>query len=260
MKLIHYILTLKYYVFFQVQAQYNFGSMNFELAQGESTVLTLGEIYKINRIKENELGKGGFGVVWRGQDTSSKNYVAVKEVVEKDETKEFIKRELRFMSACKHPNIVKLIDHKKYKSRHYFVMEYFRHRDLNHYAKDRIITFPMCMRFMKDISSAVKYLHEMNIFHRDIKPRNILVEADEPNDSFLVKLADMGLARDLPNTSSTASATGKTGTEGWMAPEIPTERTRAKYGLPVDIFSMGLIFIVLLYHEPGNDLNAPMGM
>ena len=235
--------------------------MNFKLVRSKSTVLTLGKIYKIDRKEENELGKGGFGVVWRGHNTRAKIDVAIKEVVGKSDTIEFIERERTFMQTCNHPHIVKLIYYEEYKSYHYFVMEYFRHRDLNHFAKDRIIPFPMCMRFMKDISSAVNYLHGMGICHRDIKPRNILVVADEEDNNFWVKLADMGLAKDLPNTSSTATATGKTGTEGWMAPEIPAERNiRTKYGFPVDIFSMGLLFMVLLLHEPGKNLDAPMGM
>ena len=112
--------------------------------------------------------------------------------------------------------------------------------------------------YMTDVAIAVKFLHGKGVCHRDIKPTNILMKDD--GDGSFAKLADFGLAREFDKSSSGATATARTGTIHWMAPEIPVTRVRCKYGLAVDIFSLGLLFLALVLHKAGERLEAFTGI
>ena len=111
--------------------------------------------------------------------------------------------------------------------------------------------------FLKQLASAVKYLHEQQFVHRDIKPDNILVHKE--GDAYAIKLTDLGFARRFPATSGAVSATGA-GTQDWQAPEIlPGEDEHVRYDYGVDIYSLGLVFLSLAEHQPGHPLVAKKG-
>ena len=92
-----------------------------------------------------------------------------------------------------------------------------------------------------DITNAVKYLHEMQIVHRDIKPENFLL-FQLPNGENTVKLCDFGLAADARQL-----LTEVCGSPSYVAPEV---LRMENYGLPVDIWSCGIVTYVLLCHFP----------
>ena len=229
--------------------------------------------FEIKRKRENVLGKGGFGVVWRGVDKRNNKAVAVKVVPRKPETQRISERELRFLRECNHPNIIKLIDFDKDNSSFFFILEFCTKGNLDEFVKDRDIDFRVCLRYMLNISSGLKFMHSQGIGHRDIKPTNVLVKNDQ-----CLGLADFGLSRELSDSTS-ASATGGVGSLSWMAPEVliaqDTETSTAedaatstikraahrhKYGLSIDIFSLGLLFLSLLTHRQGMHLTPHTGM
>ena len=217
------------------------------------------EHYKVKFTDENELGKGGFGVVWKGSDVRTKKPVAVKQLSKNTPgITVFIKRELRVLGECEHANIVKLLEKVEDDKSYFIIMEYCNKGDLDTFMKDRNVHFEECLGYMKDVATAVKSLHDKNVCHRDIKPTNILIKDD--GDGSFAKLADFGLAREFDGSSSGASATGKTGTLSWMAPEIPATRVRGNYGLAVDIFSLGLVFLAIVLHKAGERLKAFTGI
>lgn len=92
-----------------------------------------------------------------------------------------------------------------------------------------------------DIANAVHYLHALRIVHRDIKPENFLVFY-LPNGEVTVKLCDFGLAMDARQF-----LTEVCGSPSYVAPEV---LRMENYGLPVDIWSCGIVFYVLLCHFP----------
>ena len=110
---------------------------------------------------------------------------------------------------------------------------------------------------MRDITHGVRHLHcTLKICHRDIKPANILVQNDNDGRGPYMKIGDFGLARNFPESTSAISATGNVGTAGWSAPEI-FRSSDGNYHFPVDIFSLGLVFLAMLKHQLGHHLQSP---
>ena len=224
---------------------------------GYPNLISLGKHYEVNCINDNELGKGGFSVVWKGTDVRTNDPVAVKQLSKKTHRiGEFVNRELLFLKECKHENVVKLFEKVEDDKSYFIIMEHCNKGDLDEFMKDRNVRVEECFGYMKDVTTVVKFLHGKGVCHRDIKPTNILMKDD--GDGCYAKLADFGLAREL-GSSSGATATAKTGTLHWMAPEIPVTRVKCRYGLAVDIFSLGLVFLALVLHKAGQRLEAFTG-
>ena len=177
-------------------------------------LLILGDSFEVNQIPQNELGGGGFGIVFRGTNIHTQEDVAVKKVKNKSQTEAYIKRELEFMSKCIHENIIKLLWSEEDEYFRYFVMEYCPFGNLNNFMRDREISYGLCLSFMLNLGEVVLYLHRLNISHRDIKPLNVLVW--ENTGGFYLKLADFGLARYFPLSSSGFDATQDTGTFSYI--------------------------------------------
>ncbi|KAH3731509.1 Serine/threonine-protein kinase CTR1 [Pelomyxa schiedti] len=93
------------------------------------------------------------------------------------------------------------------------------------------------VRMALDIANGMKFVHSMNLLHRDLKPGNILVD-----DSDSCKICDFGTAVDSQNSSSSTTIVG---THGYMAPEC---LNGAGYAKPCDVFSYAIVLWVLLHH------------
>ncbi|XP_076383339.1 inhibitor of nuclear factor kappa B kinase subunit beta isoform X2 [Megalopta genalis] len=197
------------------------------------------------------LGSGGFGIVelWSHENG---NKLAIKKC--KWDTAQLTERqifrwinEVEIMKRLKHPNIVKGLELPfKYPDKKIdlpiLCMEFCRKGDLrkvlnkpeNCYGvseKEAII-------IMRDISSAVEYLHSKIISHRDLKPENIVLQDDCNKISY--KLIDLGYAKELGEASSVASIVG---TLNYVAPELLWNE---KYSCSVDYWSMGILFYELI--------------
>ena len=163
-------------------------------------LLTLGDSFEVDQTTKNELGHGAYGIVFRGTNIHTREDVAIKKVTRNSMTQTYITRELTFMTRCKHENIIKLLWSEEDEYSRYFVMEYCPFGNLNNFMRDREILHGLCLSFMLNLGEAVLYLHNLNISHRDIKPLNVLVK--ENAGGFYLKLADFGLARYFPLSSS----------------------------------------------------------
>ena len=214
-------------------------------------------------------------MVWCGVDTRNNESVAVKQVPRKPELQRISERELKFLRECKHPNIVGLIDYFQDANSLFFVLEFCASGNLDDFVKDKDVDFRVWLGFMLDVSAGVQFMHNRDIGHRDIKPTNVLVKDDQ-----CLKLADFGLSRELiPTDSTSGTATGGVGSAPWMAPEVIIDKDaetskaenvestpgkhaahRRKYGLAIDIFSLGLLFLSLIKHRKGRHLTAHTGM
>lgn len=193
--------------------------------------------------KEKELGAGAFGKVYLAKHKPSHIEFAVKELVIKagpgSLTKdEDIVSEIRVLEALNHPNIVRLYQFYKEPSRYFLVMEVMSGGELF----DRIVAKKSyneveARNTMLIILLALKYMHEQKIVHRDLKPDNLLL-ASGASDTH-VKIADFGLAASVAN----GEVREQLGTPNYIAPEILWNRP---YGTSVDMWSMGVIFFILL--------------
>jgi len=185
------------------------------------------------------VGQGSMSQVWRVREAMAGQTLALK-VLDRTKTLKF---ESRFIGLNKptegeiaiqlrHPHIVNTIEHGITKSdQQYLVMKFVEGVSLSYLIDMQNKTMQENrLRFIIQIGKALSYLHQQNFIHRDLCPRNILVDQD-----FQVKLIDFGLV--VPNTPDFQKPGNRTGTVNYMAPElVKRQRTDQR----IDIFSYGI--------------------
>lgn len=182
------------------------------------------------------VGQGSMSKVWRARDYSSGRTVALK-VLHKEKTAEL---EARFVGLDKpkegeiavqlqHPHIVKTFEHGLTTDREQFlVMEFIEGYSLSYLVEAQNENMRTnCLNYMIQLGEAVQYFHDAGWIHRDICPRNIMV-----NNEHELKLIDFGLV--VPNTPPFLLPGNRTGTAAYMAPELIK---RQKTSQKIDIFS-----------------------
>ena len=200
------------------------------------------KINDFNIIKE--LGSGAFGNVYLVEHIKTKAQFAIKAIDKRNKSnldeKPYFRREVEVMYKVNHPNIVKLYGHFEDNNYCYFLMEYISKGNLYGLipkdSKKRINT-KVVASIMKDIISAVYYLHNMNppIIHRDIKPENILL-----HDGLIAKVADFGWSNYIIEG---IKRTTMCGTPVYLAPEIIKEKGHDE---KVDIWCIGVLLFELI--------------
>lgn len=209
---------------------------------------------------EEEVGIGGMAVVYKAKDRILNRYVAVK--VLKDQyidDDDFLKKfaiEAQSAASITHPNIVSIYDvgsstleGKKY---NYIVMEYIQGVTLKEYInKNAPLEIPEVVDFGVQIASALECAHKNDIIHRDIKPQNILLNADKQ-----LKVTDFGIARIV--TSSTITYTSTVlGTVHYISPE----QAKGKYvDEKSDIYSLGIVLYEMCTGRVPFDASNPVGI
>jgi serine/threonine-protein kinase len=172
-----------------------------------------------------ELGRGGMGVVYRAVDTTIGRAVAVKVVrlteagtlAEGQNLRERLVREARAAGALSHPNIVAVFDFGQEDDTAYIVMEFIRGRTLEAILAESVPHPPeeWSLRLLGDVARGLDYAHSQGVFHRDVKPANIMVEDDGG-----IKIADFGIAKVAWTNTMTLTTTGViVGSPHYMAPE-----------------------------------------
>lgn len=206
------------------------------------------------------LGKGSYGEVYLSQKQNA--LFATKKVKRKkadDEMTKYFKNEINILRILNHPNIVKLEEIKMDENNYYIVMEYINGGELSDYLKKYIDKYgnpfseEIVQYLMKQIISALIYIHDLNIIHRDLKLENIMVDFDNEKDKeelnmmkAKIKIIDFGFAIMLSSKFSLTNSA--VGTFMYMDPKILKEfnnqvlvdKSRG-YGKEVDIWSLGCI-------------------
>jgi len=195
-------------------------------------------------IKE-KLGSGTFAVVKMCVDkkTGEKWAIKILDKTAKEANLEMMQREVEIMEKVEHKNVIYMREMYDTPTKMYLIMELVTGGELF----DRIVnrgTYSEkdASNVVRQIVSAIEYLHTLGIVHRDLKPENLLY-ANESHDSD-IKIADFGLSRILPDDALLKTACG---TPGYVAPEV----LRGKgYGKEVDMWSVGVILYILLCGFP----------
>ncbi|OQR83028.1 calcium/calmodulin-dependent protein kinase [Achlya hypogyna] len=200
----------------------------------ESPVLgAFADSYKLGKF----LGDGSFAVVREGTSQTTGATVAIK-CIKKSVPLRDVSAEVAFVKALDHPNVVKVHDVFVERTGYYVVMEYLRGGDLyDRLHKKGIFDEQKTRLVMHGLLQAVHHCHKRKIVHRDLKPENVLLVDDESDVA--VKLADFGFAAKV----GAGELIDFCGTAGYAAPEIAKG---LPYGLPVDIWSLGVVMFVLL--------------
>src|SRR5215472_1795298 len=187
------------------------------------------------------VGKGGMANVYEAEDQQVQRKVAVKIFKREDEEmlRRFI-REARLMASLRHEHLVPIIDSGQCQldgdTRYYLIMPLLDGGTLRARIRRSPLPLQEACRIIRDIGSALDYIHSQGIIHRDIKASNVLLNAE--GESFLT---DFGIAR-ITNDATQLTGTGDVlGTVDYVAPELfePDRRADAKS----DLYSLG----VLLY-------------
>ncbi|KAJ4840664.1 hypothetical protein Tsubulata_022573 [Turnera subulata] len=191
------------------------------------------------------LGSGSFGTVYEGF-TDDGFFFAVKEVSLLDQGiqgKQCIlqlEQEISLLRQFKHRNIVQYLGTEKDESKLYIFLELATKGSLAKLYQKYRLRDSQVSAYTRQILNGLKYLHDRNVVHRDIKCANILVDATGS-----VKLADFGLAKATKLNDVKSSK----GSPFWMAPEVVNLKNHG-YGLAADIWSLGCTVLEMLTGQP----------
>ncbi|XP_049358943.1 mitogen-activated protein kinase 15 isoform X2 [Solanum verrucosum] len=219
------------------------GDVDFFTEYGE------GSRYKIEEV----IGKGSYGVVCSAYDTHLGEKVAIKKINDifehvSDATR--ILREIKLLRLLRHPDIVEikhiLLPPSRREFKDIYVVFELMESDLHQVIKANDDLTPEHYQFfLYQLLRGLKYIHTANVFHRDLKPKNILANAD-----CKLKICDFGLARVAFNDTPTAIFwTDYVATRWYRAPEL-CGSFFSKYTPAIDIWSIGCIFAELLTGKP----------
>ncbi|MDP8977832.1 MAG: serine/threonine protein kinase, partial [Actinomycetota bacterium] len=195
---------------------------------------TLSERYRLTAL----LGRGGMADVYRADDLSLERPVAVKllRTAAPDDARRFT-AEARVLSRLNHEHVVRLFDAGVHEGVPYFVMQLVEGRSLRGLLAEGPLGAEEVRRIGVGLADALAHAHAFGIVHRDVKPGNVLVDA-EGN----VRLADFGIARLADATRLTATGS-VLGTAAYAAPE---QLRGDRLGPATDVYSMGLVLLEAL--------------
>ena len=209
-----------------------------------------------------KLGEGTFGEVYKARSRRTGSVVALKKILmhnEKDGFPITALREIKLLKMLAHQNIIKLeemaVERTKEKKRAmlYMVMLYMEH-DLSGLLDNRDVKFtvPIIKCYMLQLLKGLRYLHESNILHRDMKAANLLI-----SNQGILKIADFGLARhyDEPvpvrgrgNGEAQRDYTTLVVTRWYRPPELLLQLRR--YTPAIDMWGAGCVFGEMFKRKP----------
>jgi len=215
---------------------------------------SLGENYVIGDL----LGQGTYGAVIKAYDNDSNRHVAVKHIPDVDEDADITKkivRELFLLHALRNDHIIALIDVKLIKSSVFVVTEYCEfdlHKLIYTNWKEPLLQVRSnYLSILYQLLQAVQFMHSVGVLHRDIKPRNILLDPT----NITVKLCDFGFSRAIDDSASPHAIdpdaeplTEYVVTRWYRAPEVVLNHGR--YGKAQDIWAAACSFSELLIRTP----------
>lgn len=199
----------------------------------------------------DQLGKGGFGTVYRAAHPVIGKQVAIKVLARKYSADEAIVSrfvaEARAVNQIRHRNIIDIFSFGQLPDgRHYYVMEYLDGTPLDKHLKEKgALSLEQALPILRAIARALDAAHQNNIAHRDLKPENIVLSFDEEGKTF-PKLLDFGIAKLTTPEEEQAHRTGTgvpLGTPYYMSPEQCRGRD---VDHRTDIYSLGVLSFRLL--------------
>ena len=191
----------------------------------------------------DRLGRGSFASVWRAVDLQTNAVVAVKEIACErlsSKLKESLRLEVEVLRRTRDGNILRFIDMHSTKDTVFIVLEYCAGGDLSQFIKRRgRIDEASARRFMLQLASGLHSMRRSQLIHRDLKPQNLLLTADDLNGE--LKIADFGFARYIRDSEGMADTV--CGSPLYMAPEVLNYQ---KYDAKADLWSTGAILFEML--------------
>ena len=170
---------------------------------------------------QDELGRGGAGIVYRAVDRRLKRNVALKilppDLAFRSDIRERFLREAETAAQLNHPNIVPIYSVDEREGLAWFVMALVDGGSISDRVRERgAFSYDELKRVLREVADALSYAHERGVVHRDIKPDNILIDSQTGR----ALVTDFGIARATTEGESRLTATGTAiGTPSYMSPE-----------------------------------------
>ncbi|KAK0090146.1 hypothetical protein PV325_002571 [Microctonus aethiopoides] len=190
-----------------------------------------------------QVGEGSFGQVYKAKKLCNGEIVAFKIITKRARTFNELKslrQECEIQRHLHHPNIVQMIDSFETENQIVVVTEYADRELYEILDKEGRFSEEKAQMIVCDLVSALYYLHSNRVLHRDLKPQNVLIEANG-----IAKLCDFGFARSM--STGTHVLTSIKGTPLYMAPELIEE---CPYDHNADLWSLGCIAYEMIVGKP----------
>ncbi len=195
-----------------------------------------------------EIARGGMGVVYKARQSGLNRLCAVKMLRSGARTGgvaagQELEAEAAAAASLTHPNIIRIYEVGCHEGQSFFSMEYVLGDNLAHWTATRVLAPRQTAGLVRAIASAVAYAHAQGVWHLDLKPGNVLMDADG-----VPRLTDFGLARRRDLRAANVGTAG-IGSPNYLAPEQASTR----YGEPravTDVFGLGALLYFLLTDRP----------
>jgi eukaryotic-like serine/threonine-protein kinase len=220
-------------------------------------VSRFGEVKILGHRFVRELAVGGSSMVYLAESERAGDMVVLKVLRDTEEAGtdhiQFARflQEYELISKIRHPNVVRIYDLGIADDHAYIAMEYFPRGDLRTRIA-RPLPGPVALGYLSQMASALEVVHEVGVLHRDLKPGNIMLRADNS-----LAIIDFGLAKQS-DLKTEITGTGEIfGTPYYMSPE---QGHGQDLDVRSDIYSLGVIFYEMLTHKKPYLAPTPMGV
>lgn len=204
-----------------------------------------------------QIGKGGFGVVYKAVHHATERVEALKVLFAKTPLlTSYFENEVHLIARLRHPNIATLYDAQLSTPPLYYTMDFVEGERLNDYVKTHELSLAERIEIIKRVALAIGYAHSQGVIHRDIKPPNILIDAHhQPH------IVDFGIAKRLrlqdpaaESPEAGAADESRVGTVGYIAPEVVSG---GRSDERVDVFALGALLFHCVTLEPARLARDP---
>ena len=202
---------------------------------------------------KNPLGEGGFGAVYIATDRKTKEMVAVKKISKRLTDDASFQKEMNAFLHIRHkgghPNICGLRENFDEGGCYYLVMDLVSGGEMfDHLINNGAYSEFDAARLVREVASALAFLHGIDIVHGDLKPENLMLSSKKASDA-VIKVVDFGCAEvtDRGSPFFEAGTHIAANTPGYSAPEVIDKRNRLTQLAPsMDMFSIGVIVYIML--------------
>lgn len=191
---------------------------------------------------EEEIGRGGMGIVYRATDTRLGRQVALKALppglARNEDRRERLRREARAAATLSHPGIATVYALEELDDHLFIASEYLPGRTLRETMQQGRIEVPRALTIASEIAAALAAAHDAGVIHRDLKSENIAVTRDGHP-----KILDFGIAHLADDTARLTMPGAAIGTPAYMAPE---QLIGADVDFRVDIYALGVLLVEMI--------------